>query len=488
MTGDYGRSVLLLVLPGDLVLPGVWLVLPAFWRVYTARMGRGVSVAPSIVVAAGKAGDDGVYYEAKWRDRDGRQVKRRLGPAWLVPDGAGGWRKRRGRTPPGWLDARTVHVAAAEKVETVERERAEAARAARRAAAVTFRRVAREWLEWKREVKGGAPSTLRDNESLLREPGEQYLRGRGVSAGRIMRRFGDCLPEDVTTRQVSAFLRALDEEGLEPRNVNKHRAVLHSIFAYATRPDTYGLALNPVAGTDTRYEPPPAALDHYEAVEVEALARACERGAHRGRRHYRGAPVAESADELAVRAAEDEQDAAFFRVLFYSGVRLGEALALRWRHVLFLPDMSGAVLDVRRGVSAGVEKEPKGRRPRQVPLPRPAAEALARLGQRGEFVDPDDYVFCSRLGRRLDPSAIRRRYKRAAEAAGLRPVKLHGLRHAAGSVMARSLPLVTVRDMLGHAKLQTTNRYLHSKIDVAAIAAVNAAYGVGEGTRGNTAA
>lgn len=73
---------------------------------------------------------------------------------------------------------------------------------------------------------------------------------------------------------------------------------------------------------------------------------------------------------------------------------------------------------------------------------------------------------------------MRRRYKRAAEAAGLRPLKLHGLRHATGSVLARSLPLVTVRDVLGYAELRTTNRYLHSKIDAAAIVAVNAAFGV----------
>nr|WP_246345716.1 tyrosine-type recombinase/integrase [Conexibacter arvalis] len=145
-----------------------------------------------------------------------------------------------------------------------------------------------------------------------------------------------------------------------------------------------------------------------------------------------------------------------------------------------MADLSGAVLDVERAVSAGVEKEPKGRRGRQVPLPRPAAEALARLGRRDEFTGPSDYVFCNRYGARLDPSAIRRRYKRAAAAAGLRPVKLHGLRHAAGSVLARSLPLVTVRDVLGHAELRTTNRYLHSKIDPAAIVAVNAAFGVVE--------
>lgn len=446
------------------------------------------TVAPAVLVRVGKGGTP--FFEAKWRDADGAQLKRRLGPAWLEQLPEGGWAKRRGRTPPGWLDERTAHVAAAEKVAAAEGERAAAAEAARRAGVPTVRKVAHEWLEWKREVKGGAPSTLRGNAQLLAEPGTPYKRGAGrVVKGRIMARFGDRPVDEVTTREVSTFLRGLDRDGLSPRNVNEHRSVLHSIFSYAMKPDTYALEANPVRGTNRRRQPPPAPLDHYEVHEVEALARACERGEQRASTpNYRGRPNQLSADELAARAVEDRQDAELFRVMFYSGLRLGEVIALRWRFVHFLPDLSGAVIDVERAVSAGVEKEPKGRRGRQVPVPRPAAEALARLSQRDEFTKADDYVFCSRLGRRMNPSAIRRRYKRAAEATGLRPVKLHGLRHAAGSVLARSLPLVTVRDMLGHAELRTTNRYLHSKIDPAAIVAVNAAFGLVDGSSQDVAA
>lgn len=436
--------------------------------------GRAAS-APAVVVRVGKDGTP--FYEAKWRDEERRQIKRRLGPAWVEPDGTGGWRKRSGRPPTGWLDQRAAHVAAAEKVAEVEQKRERAAEQAAREGVATVRRVAHEWLAWKREVRGGAPSTLRDNATFLREPGEPHARGRGASSGRIMGRFGDRPHDEITTRDVAAFLRELDA-ALTPRNVNAHRAILHAIFAYAMKPDTYALATNPVTGTDKRREPPPAALDHYEVHEVEALARACERGEQRAREpNYRGRPVELSAAERAARAAEDRQDADLFRVKFYSGMRLGEVVALRWRNVHFMPDLSGAVVNVERAVSAGVEKEPKGHRSRQVPIPRAGAEALARLGQRGEFTEPDDYVFCNRLGRRLKTSAIRRRYKRATEAAGLRPMKLHGLRHAAGSVLARTLPLVTVRDVLGHAELATTNRYLHSKIDAAAIVAVNAAFG-----------
>jgi len=439
------------------------------------------TLAPAIVVVPSKHGE-GAYFEAKWRDREGRQVKRRVGQAWLERDPrSGAWIKRRGRTPAGWLDERSVHVAAAELVERVDRERAEATRAAALAEAPTFRRVAHEWLAWRRDVKGGAPSTLRDNEALLREPGAAYRRGSGVAKGRIMKRFGDELVEAVTTRDVSAFLRELDGEDISPKTVNKHRELLHAVFNYAMRSDTYGdrVKRNPITETDKRRQPPPAPLDHYERHEIEALVRVCEQGRHRAPKHYKGRPVTESADELAAQAAEDRHDAGAFALMFYSGLRLGELLALRWRHVRFLPDLSGAIVTVERAVSADVEKAPKSGKPRDVPVAHPAAEALARLGQRAEFTSPDDYVFCNRFGRRLDGSALRRRYKRAAEAAGLRPMRLHSLRHAAGSVLARNkVDLITIRDFYGHASLSTTNRYLHSKLDATAVAAMNAAHGI----------
>ena len=72
-------------------------------------------------------------------------------------------------------------------------------------------------------------------------------------------------------------------------------------------------------------------------------------------------------------------------------------------------------------------------------------------------------MVCNRWGRRLDDSALRRRYYRGCEVAGLRRVKLHGLRHAAGSILARVADPVFVRDYLGHSKLSTTDRYVSAK-------------------------
>jgi integrase len=60
------------------------------------------------------------------------------------------------------------------------------------------------------------------------------------------------------------------------------------------------------------------------------------------------------------------------------------------------------------------------------------AEALARLGARGQFVSDDDLVFPGLAGEYLDSSALRRRYKAALRRAGLRELRFHDLRHCFG--------------------------------------------------------
>jgi integrase len=330
-----------------------------------------------------------VYWDAEWRYRTNpkgpwRFKKQRLGLAWQERDVSGVWRKRRGRCPHGWLDERAANVAAVAAMvghaEDLADEEARARRDEERR--LTVRALAAEWLEWLKEVRGAKPSTIADYGFLLREPGRSFKRGTGMSAGRIMAAFGDRSPTEITAADVSRFLRSLDREGLTPRNVNKHRQVLAAVFSYGCRTDTHGLAINPVAGTDKRREDPPAALDYYEVEEVEALARCCERGEHRT-----STQIADP-DELAERGREDHQDADAFRLLFYTGLRLGEVLTLRWEDV----NLEDRLLLIRRALSAGEETLPKGRRHRFVPLSSPAAAALARLANRPDYTGPDDYV------------------------------------------------------------------------------------------------
>lgn len=421
----------------------------------------------SLIIASSRTSGE-LFYEAKWR-AGGRQVKRRIGPAWLEPDGS----PRRGRVREGFFDQRRATVRMAQLIEehaaNADAERRERERPA------TFREVAHDWLRWLAEVRKAKDSTLTDHRSLLAEPAHAYRRGQGATRGRIMAALGDQRAGAITRRQISDFLRELDQTGLSARSVNKQRATLSAIFNYAMREDTFALEVNPVAGTDKRREPPAAALDFFEPDEIEQLAWAAADGAHRAPPNGRGPnPMALTDEELALRCLEDAQDAEMIRVLAYTGLRLGEALALKWGDV----DADRSRLIVQRAVSGSTEGPTKSWQVRYVPLASPALAALERLRAREDFTGRSDYVFVGRTGRRFDGSALRRRYHSARRAAGLRHVKLHGLRHGAGSLIARETDAVFVQHFLGHARLATTERYMHAKARHEDIEKINRAFGV----------
>ena len=293
-----------------------------------------------------------------------------------------------------------------------------------------------------------------------------------------MAALGDMRIDRITVRDISAYLRTLDKTGLSTRTINKDRQVLSAIFNYARREDAYSLPINPVTPTDKRREPPAAALDFFEPDEIEALPEAAAGGRHRAPPRGRGKLMDLSAEEIAARCDEDAQDAEMLRVLAYTGLRLGEVLALRWADV----DLDRRRLIVQRAVSGDTEGPTKGWQVRYVPLADPAHGALERTQARRDFIERDDYVFCNRLGRRLDGSAFRRRYHAARQAAGLRHVKLHGLRHGAGSLIARETDAVFVQHFLGHAKLATTERYMHAKARHEDVERINRAFGISRDT------
>jgi integrase len=399
----------------------------------------------------------GPFWYAKW-SRNGEPVIRALGRAWVDSDGNGGWRRRRGRSADGAL---TEAEAAARMLALVREHDAEQTllernAEERRRRGVSFRELAAEYLSWLDDVKGAKPSTLRDHRCLLAEPGQAYRRGRGSSPGRIMAALGDRPAREVTTREVEDLLRTIAGTGAAPRTVNKARQLVCAIFNYGMRPSTYALATNPAQHADRRREPDQATLAFYSSEKVEALAQALAAGAHRD-----PSRPAVSEEEATARAGDDAQDAEVVRVAAYAGLRRGELVALRWRDV----DFAGQKLIVRRALSGESEvRSTKSRRAREVPLPDQAATALERLHRRGEFTGPDDYVFANRLGRRLDPSALRRRYERARDTADLEPLRFHDLRHTYGSLLvAGGIDLPSVKAAMGHARITTTERYLHAR-------------------------
>ena len=61
----------------------------------------------------------------------------------------------------------------------------------------------------------------------------------------------------------------------------------------------------------------------------------------------------------------------------------------------------------------------------------------------------------------VEESALRRRFWKALDRAGLRRLRIHDLRHSYGSLAVRAYRLDEVRAYMGHADLAMTMRYVH---------------------------
>jgi integrase len=119
------------------------------------------------------------------------------------------------------------------------------------------------------------------------------------------------------------------------------------------------------------------------------------------------------------------------------------------------------VIRVRTSFAAGQLTPPKSGKVRSVPMAPDVASALARLGERPDWVGDDDLVFPGETGSYLDGSALRRRYAAALKRGALRPLRFHDLRHTFGTRMIAKADIRRVQEWMGHADIQTTMRYLH---------------------------
>ena len=87
--------------------------------------------------------------------------------------------------------------------------------------------------------------------------------------------------------------------------------------------------------------------------------------------------------------------------------------------------------------------------------------AFDDLRRRERFTDDDDLVFVNDLGQPFEESAMRRRFYKALDTAGLPRIRFHDLRHTFGTLAVQALPLTDVMAYMGHADIQTTMIYIH---------------------------
>lgn len=151
------------------------------------------------------------------------------------------------------------------------------------------------------------------------------------------------------------------------------------------------------------------------------------------------------------------RDLALVELLYGCGLRVSEAVALdlsdlRWGQATHAVEL---VIRVRHG---------KGGKTREVPGGECLAQALRRyLEVRSALIGPSSpkqALFLGVKGGRMHTRVAHRSVVRACEQAGIARVGPHALRHSfATHLLDDGCDLRSIQEMLGHARLATTQRY-----------------------------
>ncbi len=155
---------------------------------------------------------------------------------------------------------------------------------------------------------------------------------------------------------------------------------------------------------------------------------------------------------------------------FYTGMRLDEIINLRWKNVGL----------ENRLITVGDENfTTKGRKQRFIPICDEALEALTRrkthnVNGTPSFVLPlsngeniSCFVFCKANGGKYTGDHISQSFKRVCKTAGLdNSIHFHSLRHSfASNLVQKGVPLYTIKELLGHSSISTTEIYSHLNME-----------------------
>jgi integrase len=319
----------------------------------------------------------GAVFYAKLKLPDGSQPQRRLGKVWT----------KRIRPPEGYLtrgmaEARLAAILAGDDplVNIAPSH-------------VTFAQACAEHLRYLEHDRQRKRSTVGDARSTI--------------SVHLLPAFGESTPvEDITLVDVEQLRERL-LAGRSHRTAQKTMILLHGILARAKR--KHWIDTNPAEDVE---KVTVCRVDEFNVLAVEDV-------------------------HAAARAAATPLLGSLFTVAAFTGLRQGELIALRWRHV----DFASRILHVQRNFVRGQEDTPKSHRVRSVPLSDQALVALDALSRREHFTGPDDLVFASVVGGHLLDDDVRDAFYAALDAAGLGhlrgkddPIVFHDLRHTFGTL------------------------------------------------------
>ncbi len=236
---------------------------------------------------------------------------------------------------------------------------------------------------------------------------------------RAVERFDTTPVKDLTPVSIKAYLEYLAHRGYARRTVNQHFVVLREICAFAC--EQYNVMQNAAALVKLPDKLPQSKRKMPTPTQIAAI-----------------------------KSEADTPDGLFLNFLMYSGLRLGEALALTWEDV----DIEHEVLHVRRslyfaGRNQGELKAPKSDAGLRDVIYLKRLQTLLEP-HRGA---PGAYVFGGEkpMSKRAYYCLLERCRRSGID------VTPHQLRHAYATFLFEAdIPEKTAQKLLGHAQLSTT--------------------------------
>ncbi len=280
-----------------------------------------------------------------------------------------------------------------------------------------------EFLTWLATERRASPHTLeaygRDISDLL-----SFLT-RHQGAEPDLAALGAMRPADLR-----GFLAARAAEGAGNATRARQLAAIRSFLRFLAR--RHGIAPLAIAAMrgPKRVQPVPRALNRADARAA---------GVGIGDVHHPERPEFQAA-----------RDVALFTLLYGCGLRISEALGL---------NIADAPLP---GSDAALRVLGKGGKTRLVPVLPVVRQAIAGWMAHRGGAEPDEPLFLGARGKRLDPGVAQKTLRDYRRLAGLpEHATPHALRHSfATHLLAGGADLRSIQELLGHASLSTTQRYI----------------------------
>ncbi|MCF8053974.1 MAG: site-specific tyrosine recombinase XerD [Deltaproteobacteria bacterium] len=235
------------------------------------------------------------------------------------------------------------------------------------------------------------------------------------------------VPEDISPADIVAFLSFLRDLGLQPKSINRALAAMRSFYNFLVREEK--ILINPLTNIDT------AKLwlripDALSPGEIKAILRVVDGVTAQGIR-----------------------DSAMLEVLYASGLRVSELVALTMNNINW---QAGYLITMG-----------KGSKERIVPLGEMALDSLQEYLQKARpslmCNKANEGLFLTKRGSTMTRQMFWKIVKKYSLRAGIvKKVYPHTFRHSfASHLLAGGADLRSLQTMLGHSSIATTQIYTH---------------------------